>query len=64
MYTKEFDFQKTQAWLLEHPALAEGLSIISLLFYTFQLWRFTHIQYSVLDEGLYLFKGWLFAAGK
>jgi len=64
MYSKEFDFQKTRAWLLEHPALAEGLSIISLLFYAFQLWRFTHIQYSVLDEGLYLFKGWLFAAGK
>lgn len=57
-------FQKTRAWLLDHPALAAGLSIASLFFYALQLWQFTHTQYSVLDEGLYLFKGWLFATGK
>ena len=50
--------------MIAHPALAEGFSIAFVIFYIFELWRFTHIQYSVLDEGLYLYNGWLFAAGK
>ena len=44
--------------------LAEGFSLASMFFYCLELWRDTHNQYSVLDEGLYLYKGWLFAAGK
>jgi len=57
-------FQKTRVWLNDHPVLAEAFSITGLFFYCLELWRFTHIQYSVLDEGLYLYKGWLFATGK
>ncbi|MCX6067008.1 MAG: glycosyltransferase family 39 protein [Chloroflexi bacterium] len=32
--------------------------------YAAMLWMFAHIQVSVLDEGLYLYKGWLFASGR
>jgi hypothetical protein len=57
-------FQKIRVWLVDHPVLAEGFSVTGLFFYCLELWRYTHIQYSVLDEGLYLYTGWLFAAGK
>jgi hypothetical protein len=57
-------FQKIRVWLIDHPVLAEGFSVTGLFFYCFELWRYTNIQYSVLDEGLYLYTGWLFAAGK
>jgi hypothetical protein len=33
------------------------------LWYLVQSWRFAHTQSSVLDEGLYLYKGWLYASG-
>ncbi len=58
------NFQKIRAWLAKRPALAEAFSVAGLFFYCLELWRYTHIQYSVLDEGLYLYKGWLFVAGK
>ncbi len=48
----------------ERPLLADLLSILGMGIHTFFLWTFAHIQYSVLDEGLYLYKGWLFASGK
>jgi hypothetical protein len=60
-------FQKIRAWLIDHSALvtplADCLSLVGILFYSFELWHFAHIQYSVLDEGLYLYKGLLFATG-
>ena len=55
--------QKIRAWLIHHPALAEGFSIAGFFFYGLDLWRLTRIQFSVLDEGLYLYKGWLFTTG-
>lgn len=55
---------KIRAWLADRPWLADGLSLLSMFFYSLELWLFAHIQYSVLDEGLYLYKGWLFATGK
>jgi hypothetical protein len=45
-------------WIARLVALAGG--IVFLL----QLWRYAHTQSSVLDEGLYLYKGWLFASGR
>jgi len=64
MVNSPLDFQKIQAWLREHSILVEGFSLAGILFYSFELWRFAHIQYSVLDEGLYLYKGLLFVTGK
>ena len=49
---------KTMNWLADLSALA------ALLAYAALLWQSAHNQSSVLDEGLYLYKGWLFASGK
>ena len=40
------------------------LSLLAALRYLAQAWRYAHTQASVLDEGLYLYKGWLFASGQ
>lgn len=57
-------FAKVQNWLAQHPITADLLSGVGLLVYCLELWDFTHRQFSVLDEGLYLYKGWLFASGE
>lgn len=44
--------------------LAEFLTIVGAAWYTWQLWIFAHFQESVLDEGAYVYKGWLFASGQ
>ena len=49
---------------LQTPWLAEALAGIGGLWYTLQLWGFAHLQESVLDEGAYLYKGYLFASGQ
>lgn len=46
------------------PRLADICALAGLLVYLTWLWIFVHNQYSVLDEGLYLYKGWLFVTGK
>ncbi len=46
------------------PWLAEGLAIAGGLVYTIQSWIYAHTQSSILDEGAYLLKGFLFATGK
>jgi hypothetical protein len=48
----------------QKPWLAEVLAGLGGLWYTFQLWGFAHMQESVLDEGAYLYKGYLFATGQ
>lgn len=48
----------------KRPFLADGLAVIGMALYAFQLWTFARLQISVLDEGLYLYKGWLFATGR
>jgi hypothetical protein len=49
---------------LQTPWLAEVLAGIGGLWYALQLWGFAHMQESVLDEGAYLYKGYLFAIGQ
>lgn len=49
---------------LQKPWVAEILAGIGGLWYTLQLWGFAHLQESVLDEGAYLYKGYLFATGQ
>lgn len=44
--------------------LAEILAIAGALIYSAQIWIYAHTQDTVLDEGLYLLKGYLFATGK
>ena len=49
---------------LQTPWLAEILAGIGGLWYTLQLWGFAHVQESALDEGAYLYKGYLCAIGQ
>ncbi len=46
------------------PFLADYLSLTGMFVYAGVMWHFVHIQFSVLDEGLYLYKGWLLASGR
>ncbi|MBL7162779.1 MAG: glycosyltransferase family 39 protein [Anaerolineales bacterium] len=46
------------------PWLAEGLAFLGGVVYAIQSWIYAHTQSSVLDEGAYLLKGYLFATGK
>jgi len=46
------------------PWLAEGIAVIGCALYLGLSFYFAHTQDSVLDEGAYLYKGWLFATGK
>lgn len=46
------------------PWTAEALALLAGVIFLIQLWIFAHTQASVLDEGLYLYKGLLFASGK
>ena len=49
---------------LAFPWLPEVLAGIALLSYFAQSVSFAHSQWSVLDEGNYIYKGWLFASGQ
>jgi len=46
------------------PGLAEILSALGGFIYLAQMWFYTHTQISNLDEGNYLYKGYLFATGQ
>lgn len=46
------------------PQIAHLLSVIGTIIYLVQSWIYAHTLASVLDEGLYLFKGLLFATGR
>jgi hypothetical protein len=46
------------------PQIAHLLSFIGTIVYLVQAWIYAHTLASVLDEGLYLFKGLLFATGR
>jgi len=45
------------------PGIAEIIAVIGGVIFLFQALHFAHIQESILDEGLYLVKGYLFASG-
>jgi hypothetical protein len=51
-------------YLSDRLILADLLSLVGMAVYAAMLWVYAHIQVSVLDEGLYLYKGWLFTSGR
>lgn len=56
--------RKYLRFFLDRPVLADLSAVLGMVAFIFSLWTFAHRQISVLDEGLYLFKGWLFATGQ
>jgi hypothetical protein len=56
--------RKILSYFRDRPILADLLSIMGMAIYIVVLWVVAHNQVSVLDEGLYLYKGWLFASGR
>lgn len=50
--------------LLQLPWLAELIAFAGGVLYLWQLWVYAHNQDSVLDEGAYVYKGWLFVTGR
>lgn len=56
--------QRTFPWAKASPIIAGCLSLAGLLLYAGLSWGHAHGQVSVIDEGLYLYKGLLFAAGE
>ncbi len=50
--------------LKSNPLFPNLLSILGGLLYLVQSWYYAHTQVSILDEGSYLLKGYLFATGK
>ncbi len=54
-------FQMKQ--LREFPRFIEIITLIGLVLYFSQSWRFAHSLDSIGDEGAYLYKGYLFARG-
>ena len=50
--------------LRQKPLFADVLALIGFGLYAILMWGFVHSQYSVLDEGLYLYKGLLLASGQ
>jgi len=57
-------FGNFPAILKKYPLIADVLAFIGFGLYAALMWRFAHNQYSVLDEGLYLYKGLLLASGQ
>jgi hypothetical protein len=49
---------KSSPWLPEVIAISGGIAFLA------QLWRYSHLLDSLLDEGLYLYKGLLFVSGQ
>lgn len=56
--------RRTIAHISRLPRLADVLAFLAFALFAAQMWGFTHTQYSVLDEGLYLYKGILLASGQ
>jgi hypothetical protein len=49
---------------VSYPWTAKIIAILGGLAYLVQSWRFAHTQISILDEGAYLYKGFLYATGQ
>jgi len=56
------DIRKVIRAIQARPILADLSALIGMVYFLFQIWTLAHNQISVLDEGLYLFKGWLFSS--
>lgn len=52
------------AHFFSHPWVPGVLALLGGVIFFLQLWIYAHTQTSVLDEGLYLYKGLLFTNGK
>jgi hypothetical protein len=50
--------------LNSHPWIAEGIALVAGIAYVLQLWMYAHTRESILDEGAYLYKGYLFVTGQ
>ena len=50
--------------LIYDPRVIAGVTILGGMVYLVQSWVYAHTQFSLLDEGAYLYKGYLFATGK
>ncbi len=46
------------------PRIFAIVTILGLLLYGMQAWRFAHLQDTIGDEGAYLYKGYMFARGE
>ncbi|HJW89452.1 MAG TPA: glycosyltransferase family 39 protein [Anaerolineales bacterium] len=57
------NLMRWQSQVFDAP-IAAGLAILGGLFYLNQSWLYAHTQASVLDEGAYLFGGYLFTTGR
>ena len=57
-------FRYLVSWSKQYPWIAEILASLALLAYCIQSWVYAHSRDSILDEGLYLLKGYLFLTGK
>ncbi len=51
-------------WKSLSPILASVIACAGALVYAYYAWSFAHSQMTILDEGAYLYKGFLFASGK
>jgi 4-amino-4-deoxy-L-arabinose transferase-like glycosyltransferase len=50
--------------IVSYPWIAEVIALLGGAWYVLQTWTYAHLQESVLDEGAYLYKGYLFASGQ
>jgi hypothetical protein len=57
------NLKKLLLTLSHKPLLADFWALTGFGLYAGLMWHFVHVQFSVLDEGLYLYKGLLLAAG-
>jgi hypothetical protein len=57
-------FENLIRQLLNWPRLADFLALLGGVWGFIQLWVFAHNRDSVLDEGAYLYKGFLYASGQ
>lgn len=58
------DRNSTLGRIFEIPWIAEMLAFLGILIYLFQSWTYAHTRESILDEGAYLYKGYMFVTGQ
>ena len=58
--------RKVKLWVLEHQnTLSLVVAIVGFIFYLYRLWGYSHtLLSSIWDEGMYLYKGAMFASGQ
>ena len=56
--------EKIRGRLISQPWLVEMFTLLGAILYIVQTWRYSFTQDTILDEGAYLLKGYLFATGQ